>query len=384
MSLEMIYGYWNPVPTMLIAIAISALLFLALWQFSGGDRVRGPGCRNLPASLHSARPRSTGSRRLLHGNSGAEYRLERCRSRALPAASIPAMARPTHSTCSIIFSRSTLRAAARSNSGLRISFLFLDQTQQRRRVLFQDERAHIGADVDTLEISKPAIRRDSRKIQPKSRLSRSARRLLRTPLFTSVAIITLAVGSGPTRRSSASSMACCSSRCRSTSRTGWSACGTPPPGSTSRCSTGAVALFRLSRGGADVRGHRAVGKATAVSVTGTGEPERVQALIGDRRHASRPARRADRSDGASRADDDSPRSRRAGDAHARLLAAEVRQRSRRHRPVDRRRRQAARDHRRPARRFQLPGPQPAAAPAVPVRSRQAASSATSATRGSRG
>ena len=31
MSLEMIYGYWNPVPTMLIAIAISALLFLALW-----------------------------------------------------------------------------------------------------------------------------------------------------------------------------------------------------------------------------------------------------------------------------------------------------------------------------------------------------------------
>jgi formate hydrogenlyase subunit 3/multisubunit Na+/H+ antiporter MnhD subunit len=31
MSLEMIYGTWNPVPTMLIAIAISALLLLILW-----------------------------------------------------------------------------------------------------------------------------------------------------------------------------------------------------------------------------------------------------------------------------------------------------------------------------------------------------------------
>jgi NADH:ubiquinone oxidoreductase subunit 5 (subunit L)/multisubunit Na+/H+ antiporter MnhA subunit len=31
MSLEMIYGTWNPVPTMLIALAISALLFLVMW-----------------------------------------------------------------------------------------------------------------------------------------------------------------------------------------------------------------------------------------------------------------------------------------------------------------------------------------------------------------
>ncbi|MET0867826.1 MAG: proton-conducting transporter membrane subunit, partial [Pseudorhodoplanes sp.] len=31
MSLEMIYGTWNPVPTMLIALAISALLFVLLW-----------------------------------------------------------------------------------------------------------------------------------------------------------------------------------------------------------------------------------------------------------------------------------------------------------------------------------------------------------------
>jgi formate hydrogenlyase subunit 3/multisubunit Na+/H+ antiporter MnhD subunit len=31
MSLEMIYGTWNPVPTMLIAVAVSALLFVVLW-----------------------------------------------------------------------------------------------------------------------------------------------------------------------------------------------------------------------------------------------------------------------------------------------------------------------------------------------------------------
>ena len=31
MSLEMIYGTWNPVPTMLVAIAVSAMLLLAVW-----------------------------------------------------------------------------------------------------------------------------------------------------------------------------------------------------------------------------------------------------------------------------------------------------------------------------------------------------------------
>jgi formate hydrogenlyase subunit 3/multisubunit Na+/H+ antiporter MnhD subunit len=33
MSLQMIYSYWNPVPTMVIAVAISAALFLGLWLF---------------------------------------------------------------------------------------------------------------------------------------------------------------------------------------------------------------------------------------------------------------------------------------------------------------------------------------------------------------
>ena len=31
MSLEMIYGYWNPVPVMAAAVAVSALLFAVLW-----------------------------------------------------------------------------------------------------------------------------------------------------------------------------------------------------------------------------------------------------------------------------------------------------------------------------------------------------------------
>ena len=31
MSLEMIYGYWNPVPVMSAAVAVSALLFGLLW-----------------------------------------------------------------------------------------------------------------------------------------------------------------------------------------------------------------------------------------------------------------------------------------------------------------------------------------------------------------
>ncbi len=54
MSLEMIYGYWNPVPTMLIAIAISALLFLALWQIQRRRQNARPGLPK-PAGLASFR-----------------------------------------------------------------------------------------------------------------------------------------------------------------------------------------------------------------------------------------------------------------------------------------------------------------------------------------
>jgi NADH:ubiquinone oxidoreductase subunit 5 (subunit L)/multisubunit Na+/H+ antiporter MnhA subunit len=39
MSLEMIYGYWNPVPVMAAAVAVSALLFGLLWRLrqTGGE-----------------------------------------------------------------------------------------------------------------------------------------------------------------------------------------------------------------------------------------------------------------------------------------------------------------------------------------------------------
>ena len=43
MSLEMIYGYWNPVPAMAIAVALSATLFVAFWLLRRGGRIRSPG-----------------------------------------------------------------------------------------------------------------------------------------------------------------------------------------------------------------------------------------------------------------------------------------------------------------------------------------------------
>jgi formate hydrogenlyase subunit 3/multisubunit Na+/H+ antiporter MnhD subunit len=45
MSLEMIYGYWNPVPAMAIAVAISAALFVAFWLFRRDGRIRSAGAR---------------------------------------------------------------------------------------------------------------------------------------------------------------------------------------------------------------------------------------------------------------------------------------------------------------------------------------------------
>ena len=45
MSLETIYGYWNPVPTMAVAVAVSAALFLAFWLLRRSDRNRSAGER---------------------------------------------------------------------------------------------------------------------------------------------------------------------------------------------------------------------------------------------------------------------------------------------------------------------------------------------------
>lgn len=56
MSLEMIYGYWNPMPTMLAALALSAIMFLTIWFLQRGHDK--PGLRK-PAGLDAFRKRAT-------------------------------------------------------------------------------------------------------------------------------------------------------------------------------------------------------------------------------------------------------------------------------------------------------------------------------------
>jgi NADH:ubiquinone oxidoreductase subunit 5 (subunit L)/multisubunit Na+/H+ antiporter MnhA subunit len=53
MSLEMIYGYWNPVPSMAIAVAISATLFVAFWLLRRDGRIKSAGARATAASLYA-------------------------------------------------------------------------------------------------------------------------------------------------------------------------------------------------------------------------------------------------------------------------------------------------------------------------------------------
>jgi formate hydrogenlyase subunit 3/multisubunit Na+/H+ antiporter MnhD subunit len=45
MSLELIYGHWNPVPTMAVAVAISVILFVAFWLLKRTDSIRSAGTR---------------------------------------------------------------------------------------------------------------------------------------------------------------------------------------------------------------------------------------------------------------------------------------------------------------------------------------------------
>jgi formate hydrogenlyase subunit 3/multisubunit Na+/H+ antiporter MnhD subunit len=45
MSLETIYGYWNPVPTMAIAVAVSVALFVSYWVFRRSGRIKWSGAR---------------------------------------------------------------------------------------------------------------------------------------------------------------------------------------------------------------------------------------------------------------------------------------------------------------------------------------------------
>jgi formate hydrogenlyase subunit 3/multisubunit Na+/H+ antiporter MnhD subunit len=45
MSLEMIYGYWNPVPTMAVAVALSVILFVAFWLLRRSGSIKSDGMR---------------------------------------------------------------------------------------------------------------------------------------------------------------------------------------------------------------------------------------------------------------------------------------------------------------------------------------------------
>jgi hypothetical protein len=55
MSLETIYGYWNPVPTMMVAVAISVTLFVAVWLIRRSGRIRSSGARATAWSGTAAR-----------------------------------------------------------------------------------------------------------------------------------------------------------------------------------------------------------------------------------------------------------------------------------------------------------------------------------------
>ena len=122
---------------------------------------------------------------------------------------------------------------------------------------------------------------------------------------------------------------------------------------------------------------------TSVSVTGTGEPERIQALLVS--DGTLPVLRVQPALGR----DLQQRGRQARRAGARaadpgLLAAQNGLRSRCPRQVARHRRHAARNHRRAARRIQVPQQRPSNRAALPDSTAPRCSSATSATRASRG
>ena len=52
MSLEMVYGYWNPVPTMVIAVAVSVVFFVAFWLLQRAGMINLAGGRG--AEWHRA------------------------------------------------------------------------------------------------------------------------------------------------------------------------------------------------------------------------------------------------------------------------------------------------------------------------------------------
>ena len=62
MSLEMIYGYWNPTPVMTAAVAVAAILFAIFWWLQRSGAIEQHLCRSRPAQssriVHSIRSTS--------------------------------------------------------------------------------------------------------------------------------------------------------------------------------------------------------------------------------------------------------------------------------------------------------------------------------------
>jgi formate hydrogenlyase subunit 3/multisubunit Na+/H+ antiporter MnhD subunit len=56
MSLELIYGYWNPWPTMIVAVAVSVAIFAVLWLVHRGRAAKRPGAVALRNSYDDCEP----------------------------------------------------------------------------------------------------------------------------------------------------------------------------------------------------------------------------------------------------------------------------------------------------------------------------------------
>ena len=217
-----------------------------------------------------------------------------------------------------------------------------------------------------------------------NRVSRSVRRLVRAPLFSAVAILTLAVGIG----ANAAIFSVVNGVLLKPLP--FHDAGSPrrrvahgPGHQHPAAQPGADELFRLPR---------RVDERSRTSRCGTAPPFRSPAPVsrsGCRRCSSPTARfRSSASSPASVArftrEDDHPGCARPPDADPRLLAAEVRRRPGRGRPHADGRRQALRDHRRAAGELPVPRSESADPHAVPLRPQPRSTSATSATRASRG